>query len=239
MASHADQRRIPARLSPQLQVNTLWDGIFHASTYMFVVVGLILLWQRAKRRVKHYSIRTAEAYAHWIKRFILFRAKHHPPKLAVAHPSHCCTQDIVSTQNQARSEYSSSIRKCCKKNWRGWKTSCAPKRPNVLQWYSLQPSARNPLAFERHESALRRRVRLSRVKLSQTEISLFSLTHQSDELLQIQENLQRLAPPMNRRGGVPPVLQRILASLRRAGAFPAMHPASSLTAHSGRLTGTS
>ena len=33
-----------------LEINTLWDGIFHASTYTFVVVGLILLWRRAHRR---------------------------------------------------------------------------------------------------------------------------------------------------------------------------------------------
>jgi uncharacterized membrane protein len=30
-----------------LEINTLWDGIFHASTYIFVLLGLILLWKRA------------------------------------------------------------------------------------------------------------------------------------------------------------------------------------------------
>ena len=29
-----------------LQVNTLWDGLFHASTWVFVTVGLLWLWQR-------------------------------------------------------------------------------------------------------------------------------------------------------------------------------------------------
>lgn len=29
-------------------------------------------------RVKHYSMRTEEAYVHWIKRFILFHEKRHP-----------------------------------------------------------------------------------------------------------------------------------------------------------------
>lgn len=33
------------------QVNTLWDGLFHATTYVFVVLGLIVLW-RASRRTK-------------------------------------------------------------------------------------------------------------------------------------------------------------------------------------------
>lgn len=32
-----------------LQVNTLWDGIFHAATYVFVVIGLALLWRQAHR----------------------------------------------------------------------------------------------------------------------------------------------------------------------------------------------
>lgn len=33
-----------------LQFNTLWDGLFHASTYIFVVIGLVLLWRAAHRR---------------------------------------------------------------------------------------------------------------------------------------------------------------------------------------------
>jgi uncharacterized membrane protein len=32
-----------------LRFNTLWDGIFHASTYAFTVLGLILLWRTAHR----------------------------------------------------------------------------------------------------------------------------------------------------------------------------------------------
>lgn len=32
-----------------LEINTLWDGIFHASTYIFVLLGLIILWKRAHR----------------------------------------------------------------------------------------------------------------------------------------------------------------------------------------------
>lgn len=33
-----------------LKFNTLWDGLFHASTYVFVVIGLVLLWRAAHRR---------------------------------------------------------------------------------------------------------------------------------------------------------------------------------------------
>ena len=36
MASHADQRRLPADSVANLEVNTFWDGLFHASTYVFV-----------------------------------------------------------------------------------------------------------------------------------------------------------------------------------------------------------
>lgn len=33
-----------------LKINTLWDGIFHASTYVFVAIGLALLWRAGHRR---------------------------------------------------------------------------------------------------------------------------------------------------------------------------------------------
>jgi uncharacterized membrane protein len=32
-----------------LQVNTLWDGLFHLATYIFVTIGLGLLWRAAHR----------------------------------------------------------------------------------------------------------------------------------------------------------------------------------------------
>jgi uncharacterized membrane protein len=32
-----------------LEINTLWDGIFHASTYIFILLGLIVFWKRAHR----------------------------------------------------------------------------------------------------------------------------------------------------------------------------------------------
>lgn len=36
---------------------------------------------RDKIRIKHYSIRTEQAYVDWIKRFILFHGKKHPSEL--------------------------------------------------------------------------------------------------------------------------------------------------------------
>jgi uncharacterized membrane protein len=32
-----------------LKVNTFWDGMFHASTYIFVAFGLAILWRAARR----------------------------------------------------------------------------------------------------------------------------------------------------------------------------------------------
>jgi uncharacterized membrane protein len=40
----------PADTLAALEFNTFWDGIFHAATYVFVVVGLVLLWRHASRR---------------------------------------------------------------------------------------------------------------------------------------------------------------------------------------------
>jgi uncharacterized membrane protein len=31
-----------------LKINTFWDGLFHASTYMFTAVGLWLLWRYSR-----------------------------------------------------------------------------------------------------------------------------------------------------------------------------------------------
>ncbi|MDB5414927.1 MAG: hypothetical protein JWR10_3262 [Rubritepida sp.] len=38
-----------------LEINTFWDGVFHASTYIFVVLGLIVLWRTAHRRHMRWS----------------------------------------------------------------------------------------------------------------------------------------------------------------------------------------
>jgi uncharacterized membrane protein len=40
----------PANTIENLQLNTLWDGIFHSSTYLFVIAGLFILWRAAHRR---------------------------------------------------------------------------------------------------------------------------------------------------------------------------------------------
>ncbi len=40
----------PIRDVASLELNTLWDGIFHSSTYVFVVIGLFILWRTAHQR---------------------------------------------------------------------------------------------------------------------------------------------------------------------------------------------
>ncbi|RWP22313.1 DUF2243 domain-containing protein [Mesorhizobium sp.] len=39
----------PADSVEKLRFNTLLDGLFHAATYLFVVLGLVLLWRAAHR----------------------------------------------------------------------------------------------------------------------------------------------------------------------------------------------
>lgn len=64
---------------------------------------------RNKIRLKHYSIRTEEAYVQWVKRYILFHNKRHPAELGAPEVEAFLTNLAVegnvaaSTQNQARS----------------------------------------------------------------------------------------------------------------------------------------
>jgi uncharacterized membrane protein len=41
-----------------LQLNTLWDGLFHSAMYLITVIGLILLWRAINRRDVTQSPRT-------------------------------------------------------------------------------------------------------------------------------------------------------------------------------------
>ena len=64
---------------------------------------------RYRIRVKHYSIRTEDAYADWVKRFILYHQKRHPKDMGVKEVEAFLTYLAVerkvsaSTQNQAKS----------------------------------------------------------------------------------------------------------------------------------------
>jgi hypothetical protein len=47
-------------------------------------------------RVKHYSIRTEESYAQWIKRYICFHGKRHPRNMGAAELQHFLTDLAVN-----------------------------------------------------------------------------------------------------------------------------------------------
>ena len=64
---------------------------------------------RVEIRVRHYSIRTEQAYVDWARRFILFHNKRHPKEMGAGELrdflSHLAVDRNVSasTQNQAKS----------------------------------------------------------------------------------------------------------------------------------------
>jgi integron integrase len=74
-------------------------------------VAPVPLLQRVRERirVRHYSIRTEQAYCDWIKRYVIFHGKRHPSELGAAEVEAFLTSLAVegrvaaSTQNQAKS----------------------------------------------------------------------------------------------------------------------------------------
>ncbi len=69
----------------------------------------LLVRVRDKIRLKHYSIRTEQAYTDWVRRFVLFHEKRHPAEMGAAEVEKFLTHLAVegnvaaSTQNQAKS----------------------------------------------------------------------------------------------------------------------------------------
>jgi uncharacterized membrane protein len=49
----------PATSVENLKINTLWDGLFHTATYIFVVLGLVVLW--GQQRLARFTLRHAAA----------------------------------------------------------------------------------------------------------------------------------------------------------------------------------
>ena len=45
----------PVNSIENLELNTRWDGIFHSTTYLFVIAGLFVLWRTAHRRHLYWS----------------------------------------------------------------------------------------------------------------------------------------------------------------------------------------
>jgi uncharacterized membrane protein len=52
---HMVSSRYPVSSIDNLRLNTLWDGIFHSATYVFVALGLCLFWRAAHRRHVYWS----------------------------------------------------------------------------------------------------------------------------------------------------------------------------------------
>jgi uncharacterized membrane protein len=47
----------PVNSLENLELNTTWDGIFHSSTYLFVLAGLFVLWRAVKQQHFRWSSR--------------------------------------------------------------------------------------------------------------------------------------------------------------------------------------
>ncbi|HSO46607.1 MAG TPA: DUF2243 domain-containing protein, partial [Rhizobiaceae bacterium] len=45
----------PPNTVENLRINTLLDGLFHASTYIFVAAGLVILWRHAQQEHERWS----------------------------------------------------------------------------------------------------------------------------------------------------------------------------------------
>jgi uncharacterized membrane protein len=45
----------PVNTIENLKLNTRWDGIFHSATYVFVLIGLYILWRSAHRTHLYWS----------------------------------------------------------------------------------------------------------------------------------------------------------------------------------------
>jgi hypothetical protein len=73
---------------------------------------------RERIRLKHYSIRTEQAYVQWVKRYIIFHGKRHPAEMGKAELESFLTSLAVernvsaSTQTQALSALLFYTRKC-------------------------------------------------------------------------------------------------------------------------------
>lgn len=89
-------------------------------------------------RLKHYSIRTEEAYVKWIIRFILFHNKKHPKDMGIREIEEFLTYLAVqkrvaaSTQNQAYSAILFLYREVLKKGLEGEIDSIRAKKPKRL-----------------------------------------------------------------------------------------------------------
>lgn len=57
LTDYGGHASFPATTVPSLEDNTLWDGLFHAGTWMCTLVGILLLW-RAVNGGRHWGWRS-------------------------------------------------------------------------------------------------------------------------------------------------------------------------------------
>jgi site-specific recombinase XerD len=61
---------------------------------------------RGAIRVRHYSLRTEEAYVYWIRRYVVYSGKRHPSELGPGHVtaflSHLANEENVAAATQAQ-----------------------------------------------------------------------------------------------------------------------------------------
>ena len=95
---------------------------------------------RERIRVRHYSIRTEQAYCDWIRRFVIFHGKRHPSELGAAEVEAFLTALAVegrvaaSTQNQAKSALLFLYREVWVPSCRGSTTSRRRRRRFDCPW---------------------------------------------------------------------------------------------------------
>ena len=88
-------------------------------------------------RMKHFSLRTEQAYVHWIRRFILFHGKRHPSEMGEKEVSMFLTflavkkRVAASTQNKAFSAILFLYREVINKEI-GWIDGVERKKPRKL-----------------------------------------------------------------------------------------------------------
>ena len=75
----------PADSVRNLRINTLWDGVFHSATYVFVGAGLVVLWRAAHRCHLRWSTRLlVGTLLIGFRRLQRRRRARRPPRVAAA-----------------------------------------------------------------------------------------------------------------------------------------------------------
>lgn len=112
----------------------------------------LLAHARERIRVRHYSIRTEEAYLLWMKRFLQFHGSRHPRELGAGHVeaflTHLAVEGQVAapTQNQALSAILFMYKEVCALNLPWMDGVIRAKRPRKLPVVLTEQEVRQVLA---------------------------------------------------------------------------------------------